>query len=171
MGVLSLSILRERVSLSPRPEARGCPSHGGKRPRNPSLVRTSSRPDGPPFPPLGDMPRGPRPAQLRWADGAAGWIVGAPSRGSGTELYHPSGATGPGPPLGTLTQARCGSVAPCCAPRAPGYPTLPSPSEGGGGFKVSPPAGNPGGTERPGVLSSPFTKPNLSLNLGNLCVV
>ena len=147
-----------RPGLSPR-RRRGAPARcgpGGRR-ENPYIFSLDLVPTGraPPFLHLGDTPRGlPRSAPRGFTerrDGRRGapagvWGATAPVRG-----------TGLGPPLGTLTVARCVGLAPGRPPRAPGYPTRLSPPGGGGGFNVSPPRS--GGTERPGVLSSPFVNP------------
>ena len=103
-----------------------------------------------------------------------------PPRASGCALagvrgdYIPVRCSGPGPPLGTLTQALCGGLAPGRPLRAPGYPTLLSPSGRGGGFNVSSPAPRPpgrlAGWSARGSCRLPL-KPNLSLKLGNLCLV
>ena len=128
--------------------------------RLPSLS-SGPRPDrtGPPFPPLGDVPRG-LPRFAPRADGAGGLDVGVPSWESEGPLTVR--CTGPGPQLGTLTSARCGGFAPGRPPRAVGYPTRPSPPGSGGGFNVSLPT--PGGSARRSVVSPKSTL--LSPNFG-----
>lgn len=134
----------------------------------PLLVRTSSRPGGPsPFlPPWAT--RLDTPARLSSAGltERAGRTSGRPRGGRG-----PVRCTGPGPTLGTLTQsAEAEAFAPRRTPRAPGYPTLPPPSEGGGGFNVSPPRLG-GARSARGSCRLPLSKPDLSPNVGNLCAV
>ena len=142
------------------PEARGptLPSRGVGGPRQHTLllVWTASRPDGALSFPL-DWAAATR-GQPRLAPERSGGVGrrGRPTEGDrGALLVRCTGAR----PESSepVTSARCGGLAPGRPPRAPGYPTLLPPPEGGGGFNVSIPARpRSSGVERPGVLSSPF---------------
>ena len=142
-----------RGARSHAPLSRGV---GGPRQHTLLLVWTASRPDGAlSFPTrLGGATRG----QPRLAPERSGGVGrrGRPTEGDrGALLVRCTGAR----PESSepVTSARCGGLAPCRPPRAPGYPTLLPPPEGGGGFNVSIPARpRSSGVERPGVLSSPF---------------